>query len=228
MGSFGKAIRGRSRLFSRPIMPRSPLGSFRKTVVGFVRGTTAPPARSIHIFRNSTHHNGPMGSFGEADSREKSPVSRPIMPRFPLGSFRKTALASFGEQPTIPIGFVWGKPACPEDIFRNSTHHNGPMGSFGKAIRGRSRPFLDSFSRDCHWVRLVKRRLASFGEMASGRGDDVFRNSTHPNWYWLRSGKTACVIQSEASLVTSCQRTAHTIPSSTMIGGSRERVPGIV
>jgi hypothetical protein len=74
----------------------------------------SPLAQSIATFRNSTHHNGPMGSFGETVRGRFRPLCRPIMPRYPLGSFGKTPLASFGEHPTDPIRFVWGKLVRPE------------------------------------------------------------------------------------------------------------------
>src|SRR5450759_4719882 len=69
-----------------------------------------------------------------------------------------------------------------------------PLGSFGLgASRG---PIVT----DCHWVRLAPRhwlrlgntlrtQLASFGDGPCRRHIDTFRNSTHPNWYWLRLGK---------------------------------------
>jgi hypothetical protein len=39
--------------------------------IGFVRGK--PLSWGIDTFRNSAHHNGSMGSFGQTDSREVSP-----------------------------------------------------------------------------------------------------------------------------------------------------------
>jgi hypothetical protein len=62
-------------------------------------------------------------------------------------------------------------------------------------------PFSRPSSRDRHWLRLVK-TVAGFvrrtphglnwlrlGSGLRARSNDVFRNSTHPNWYWLRSGR---------------------------------------
>jgi hypothetical protein len=45
----------------------------------------SPLARGIDIFRNSTHHNGPMGSFGATDSRETSPVCATHSPELANG-----------------------------------------------------------------------------------------------------------------------------------------------
>jgi hypothetical protein len=64
-----------------------------------------------------------MGSFGQTDPREKSPVYATHSPELANGFVsKKRPLASFGESPLARgIG-----------TFRNSAHHNGSMGSFGQ------------------------------------------------------------------------------------------------
>jgi hypothetical protein len=90
---------------SRPV--ENLIVRFRDALASF--GETAPtnpdwlrsgkaPSQSIDTFRNPTHHNGPMGSFGEADSGRSRLLSRPIPPKVPLGSFGNTSLASFGDR----------------------------------------------------------------------------------------------------------------------------------
>jgi hypothetical protein len=128
----GTPIHGHSRPFSRPIMPRYPLGSFgAMPLASFGDG---PCRRSIDTFRDSTHHNGSMGSFGQTVSRAIWPFSRPIMPRYPLGSFGATPLASFGKTASQTQLASFGDGPCRRgiDTFRDSTHHNGSMGSFGE------------------------------------------------------------------------------------------------
>jgi hypothetical protein len=116
--------------------------------IGFVRGTVSRPG--CQWFRNSAHHNGPMGSFGKPIRGRSRPFMRPILPSLPMGSFGKAV-----------TGFVRGKPIAQGiDIFRNSAHHNGPMGSFGKPIRGRSGPFSRRI--------LPRQPLASFRNTVVG------------------------------------------------------------
>jgi hypothetical protein len=45
----------------------------------------SPLAQSIDTFRNPTHHNGSMGSFGQTDSREMPPVCATHSPEFAIG-----------------------------------------------------------------------------------------------------------------------------------------------
>jgi hypothetical protein len=187
-----KPIRGRSGLFSRPILPRQPLASFGNTVVGFDRGGCHEP----HWLRS-----------GKRTPPRVTTVSELNTSKLVLASFGETAVAD-------AIGFVRGKP-CPRsnNAFRNQTHYKGSMGSFGqtdsRAIWPFSRPILPrqplaSFGntvvgfvrggcREPHWLRSGKRTpprvttvselntskliLASFGEMGSWPIASAF--STH-------------------------------------------------
>jgi hypothetical protein len=191
MGSFGKPIRGRSRPFSRPIIPRVPLGSFRKTVVGFVRENGR--SWSKDIFRNSTHHNGPMGSFGETVSREMSPVYATHSPEIANGFVSQNgrwlrsgktappgARTFFGTQHIITGQWVrLGKPfrgRCRP--FMRPILPRLPLGSFGRAVVGFVRgntPHLEQghFSE----LNTSERVLASFGEAVSWEPSTAF--STH-------------------------------------------------
>jgi hypothetical protein len=47
----------------------------------------SPLARGINTFRISAHHNGPMGSFGMPVGGRNRPLTRPILPRLPMGSW---------------------------------------------------------------------------------------------------------------------------------------------
>jgi hypothetical protein len=92
----------------------------------------SPPVRSIGTFRNSTHQNVPMGSFGKTDFREMSPDYSTHSPEFANGFVWSEPLASFGkppmsesrpvfstESPETPIGFVWSGPLA---SFGNASH----------------------------------------------------------------------------------------------------------
>jgi hypothetical protein len=107
-----------------------------------------------------------------------------------------------GNGPGGPIGFVWGTPSAPgaTTFFGTERIIMDQWVRLGNRFVGDLACFLDPFSRDSHWLRLVIRSLASFGETAAspigfvwGNGPRPrcrrFRNPTYPNWYWLRSGK---------------------------------------
>jgi hypothetical protein len=129
-----KPFRGRSGPFSRPIMPRYPLGSFGATPLASFGKTASqtqlasfgdgPCRRGIDTFRDSTHQNWYWLRLGKRIRGRSRPFSRPIMPRYPLGSFGATPLASFGK--TV-VGLVrggrnWlrsGSPGCGRDWLRS-------------------------------------------------------------------------------------------------------------
>jgi hypothetical protein len=129
-----KPFRGRSGPFSRPIMPRYPLGSFGATPLASFGKTASqtqlasfgdgPCRRGIDTFRDSTHQNWYWLRLGKRIRGRSGPFSRPIMPRYPLGSFGATPLASFGK--TV-VGLVrggrnWlrsGSPGCGRDWLRS-------------------------------------------------------------------------------------------------------------
>ena len=262
---WGKPLRGRSRPFSRPIVPNYPLGWFGATPVASFGETASPTPlasfgespcrRGIDTFRNSTHHNGSMGSFGQTVSRAIWPVFSTHHAEIPIGFVWLHA-----------IGFVWGTPYGPRslpfrllertildsrgespsgrsiDTFRISTHHNGSMGSFGETVSRVISPVFSThhaeipigfvWSRGIAGANRYRLPLGSFGSTPlasrstwgadrgpsrtpapdfshqsekktalpmnatgfvrghpSTRSIDTFRNSTHLNWYWLRSGK---------------------------------------
>ena len=62
----------------------------------------SPCRRGIVTFRDSTHHNGPMGSFGQTVSRAISPVFSTHPAEIPIGFVWRHA-----------IGFVWGELMSP-------------------------------------------------------------------------------------------------------------------
>jgi len=84
------------------------------------------------------------------------------MPRYPLGSFGATPLASFGKTASQTQLASFGDGPCRRgiDTFRDSTHQNWYWLRFGKPIRGRSCPF----SRPI----MPRYPLGSFG---AGEGD---------------------------------------------------------
>ena len=93
-----------SAVDSSSIRPPFPIGFVRGNGPGgphWLRLGNGPLARSNDAFRNSTHHNGSMGSFGKPIRGRSGPFSRPILPRQPLASFRNTV-----------VGFVRGNDAC--------------------------------------------------------------------------------------------------------------------
>ena len=197
-----------------------------RTRIGFVRGKL--PAQSIDTFRNSAHHNGSMGSFGETDSGAIARFSTHL-PRYhwvPLkigadttaimqtrprpfssggashsdghdcsfGEFGlQEELASFGESPSPGASTLFGTQHIITDQWVR----------LEKPIRGRSRllsrpiPPIMPLASFGHTVVVA----SSFGETARRarigfvrgkpptRSITLFRNSTHQNWYWLRSGK---------------------------------------
>ena len=150
-------------------------------------------ARSIDTFRNSTHHNGSMGSFGETVSWEIAPDCSTHPPEIAVGFVWEngppTELASFGECPAGPnwlrlgkrpadrIGFVWGTASRPgaSTLFGTPRIITGQWVRLGKPFRGRSRPFvrpilprspLASFGRTArrpNWLRLGERRADRIG-----------------------------------------------------------------
>jgi hypothetical protein len=74
-------------VWGTPYGPR-PLPFRRSEETTLDSGGESPSGRSIDTFRNSAHHNGSMGSFGETVSRVVSPVFST-------------------HHAEIPIGFVW-------------------------------------------------------------------------------------------------------------------------
>jgi hypothetical protein len=121
--------------------------------IGFVRGK--PPGQSIDTFRNSAHHNGPMGSFGETDSGRSRLFSRPIPPIMPLASFGNTVvglvrggeLASFGET----VRAVWRTSSIGTNCQR-AAHARTPTSSSGDAASA----FRESVEED--WCRRGRHR----------------------------------------------------------------------
>ena len=114
-------------------LPSLPLGSFGD----------GPCRRSIDIFRNSMHHNGSMGSFGQTVSRAIWPFSRPIMPRYPLGSFGATPLASFRKTASPPHWLRLGMAHVGgvSTFFGTQCIITGQWVRLDKPFHGRSRPF---------------------------------------------------------------------------------------
>ena len=110
----------------------------------------SPCRRGIDTFRNSTHHNGPMGSFWETVSRAVSPVF----------------LTHHAE---IPIGFVWSRSLA------RSNRYKLPLGSFGLgASRGSNRyrlPLGSSENRgrhDCNHANSAPPIFIGWGEHSDG------------------------------------------------------------
>ena len=128
-------------------------------------------ARNIDTFRNVTHYNGPMGSFGQTESSAIWPVFLTHPPESPIGFVsQKRSLASSGES----------SPGQSINTFRNSTHHNGPMGSFGQTVSWAIRPvFSTHYAETAVGFVSQKRSLASFGESSPGQSIDTYRNSTY-------------------------------------------------
>jgi hypothetical protein len=79
----GKPFRGRCRPFMRPILPRLPLGSFGRAVVGFVRGNT-PHLEQGHFSELNTSERV-LASFGEAVSWEPSTAFSTHLPEYAIG-----------------------------------------------------------------------------------------------------------------------------------------------
>ena len=132
------------------------------TVVGFVRGGRIgfvwgkPLARSIALFRNSTHQNGSVGSFGKSIRWRSRLPSRPIPPIMPLASFgnrvvglvRGGELASFGEP--------------------------GPrtrLASFGETVRAVRRTSL--IGTNCQRAVHARTPASSSGDATSAFGESV-------------------------------------------------------
>jgi hypothetical protein len=218
-----KPIRGRGPPFMRPILPSLPTGSFRKTVIGFVRGK--PLAQSIDTFRNSTHHNGPMGSFGQTDSRETSPVCAT-------------------HSPELANGFVWenghwlrsGKAHSPGSLTFFGTQHIRTGIGFvrGSRFEGDFAGFLDSSSRECHWLRLetchvgwseAQPTIPMFSMVGCAPLHPPYKSSQPRNLcrHWLRSGKRPAQGVCLNELSKNGGRDAPHI----IIGRGRARVPGI-
>jgi hypothetical protein len=94
---------------------------------------------------------------------------------------------SDGHDRSFGLGALWG-----------ANRYRLPLGSFGEAVSWRlSRHFLDPSCRDTHWVRLVTRRWLRLGnpigfvwEERLAPFDDIFRNPTYQNQYWLRLGNS--------------------------------------
>jgi hypothetical protein len=114
----------------------------------------SPLARGFDTFRNSTHRNGPMGSFGATDSRRSRPVTRPILPSLPMGSF--------GKRPLTRTWLRSGKAHSPGASTLFGTQHivTGQWVRLAQPIHGRCRPFTRPI--------LPSQPLASFGNTAVG------------------------------------------------------------
>jgi hypothetical protein len=117
----------------------------------------SPLAQSIDTFRNSTPRNGSMGSFGQTDSREKSPVYATHSPEFAIGFVSKNGhwLRS-------------GKAHSPGASTLFGTQHiiTDQWVRLVKPVRGRRRPFvrpilpslpLASFRKTVNWLALKKK-----------------------------------------------------------------------
>ena len=197
MGSFGETdSREKSPVYATH-SPELANGFVWFRGVGFVWETAphpkmasfgeSPLAQGIGTFRNSAHHNGSMGSFGETDSREKSPVYATHSPELAngfvwsrgVGFVWETAphpkLASFGESPLAQgIG-----------TFRNSAHHNGSMGSFGETDSREKSPVYATHSPE----------LANGFVWSRGVG-------------FVRGGGRSLAVQRRATMFANCQGTA--------------------
>jgi hypothetical protein len=135
-----------------------------KRVIGFVRGK--PSARRIDTFRNSTHRNGPMGSFGATDSREVAGLRDPFS--------RTCQWVRLGKR---VIGFVRGKPSARRiDTFRNSTHRNGPMGSFGETDSREKSPVHATHSPEFANGFVSHGRIAGSNRYSLPLGSFVWEN----------------------------------------------------
>ena len=107
----------------------------------------------------------------------------------------------------------------------------------------RRRPIVTAY----HWVRFVQahrrvqslqltigfvsRRRIAGGQSLQFAIVDSFRNSSLASFREAKLasfGEADCVLMCRMSLVTDCQRTAGAMPPAFIIGGDRERVPGIV
>ena len=172
-----------------------------------------PFPRSCHWLRlvtglSATSEQGELASFGKAPRPESRHCGRESGHSFPRSAWecrpgRSAALCR--DQPTrsvedgIPTPSVGTRPSAIA-LFRNSTHQNGSVGSFGKSIRGRSRPF----SRPIPPIMP----LASFGKTVVGlvRGERNWLRSVSLDGRrdWLRSGKR-CAVWRTSSIGTNCQ-----------------------
>ena len=148
----------------------------------WLRSGKAHSPRALTLFGTQHIKTGQWVRLAQPIRGRCRPFSRPILPRQPL--------ASFGKRPLTRNWLRSGKAHSPRASTLFGTQHikTGQWVRLRNRLAGDVARFLCPSSRDSHWLRLVIRRWLRSGKTPA-RSIDVFRNSTHQNWYWLRLGK---------------------------------------